>query len=519
MSDQTQTPSGPKPQERTERNRNRFFAWLWRFAHRRFPKIVPIPDIKDDLRWHWERDSAENDKTTPPADEKVELRCLWAAEFYTPTHAESVIRSFQRLGWEKKSARYTRSGPVKWLLQTRRLGHGGGWINLGALVPPKQKRRYWGDTYETALPEHVDHATAHLFNITSSITCLVICFVYSEDYQSIYDDVLRKRRKSYAETLRPFSWTIHEPEGQKRTEISDIRRALRSNAAAWFRRHAPGLFTSTEKIVGFPTCEFVMLNDAEPFPSGHTQPDNIRMMLDILDMNFDYYSWTSTSIPGLKFTWPLPRGDSDPFHTCLAARKNDLAVIDMKGWGSAEKPAYVARIDLEIKTLLSRWACISVLRTYEEKLAEARDSYKGRYSKHPLKFLLRLRNIVSESVDVAAITPDLITFAGSGGLFRGDMFDFVMSPGMAHGHTQTALNNGLRERIVEYAKKLQDSDKSLKELFIQHGNLLAAYENIKLQRVIYLLTGILTVLTALMAYDSLSKIDIRALQNWLYGLW
>ena len=55
--------------------------------------------VKDILRHYKERDPKENQDSTPPDHEFVDLICLWAVEFYTPAHTDDLVDNLKRLGW------------------------------------------------------------------------------------------------------------------------------------------------------------------------------------------------------------------------------------------------------------------------------------------------------------------------------------------------------------------------------------------------------------------------------------
>ena len=62
-------------------------------------------DAEEDLAYYRQRDLERNLETTPPSDERVELHCIWAVEFYTPSYADKLLTSLKVLGWDREQFR------------------------------------------------------------------------------------------------------------------------------------------------------------------------------------------------------------------------------------------------------------------------------------------------------------------------------------------------------------------------------------------------------------------------------
>ena len=168
-----------------------------RFAHRNFPRLFFKARIKESLAWYHARDAAKNIETTPDNDESIQLHCLWAVELYTPAHAEALASAFSALGWDKSEQ--DNNNPSVWLRKSRAGLAGGGWINLGFIYPPGSRRRTVWPERTAPLPDNVEYATAHLFNLTSSLTCTVLGFAFKPEYRLTFEDALRKEYSTYAE--------------------------------------------------------------------------------------------------------------------------------------------------------------------------------------------------------------------------------------------------------------------------------------------------------------------------------
>ena len=223
-------------------------------------RFVPKLEVNEDgivgiVREH---DPHENAATAPPDDEFVDLCCLWAVEFYTSDHMDSLVSSFRRLGWAADVDPDSHStDPVAWLHRLSRFPHGGGCMNLGVLVPqgsdlfplfpPSHK-------HGVLLPAGVEYASAGIHDISPSLVSIAICFVFDEHYSARLDIALRTDRQTYT-TPTLHGRRIHSPLTQKINHIGQIRTETSRLAAAWFSENLPGLFSSGLLGGALPICE------------------------------------------------------------------------------------------------------------------------------------------------------------------------------------------------------------------------------------------------------------------------
>jgi hypothetical protein len=87
--------------------------------HRRFPGFVRHPNYNADLAAWRRKDTEENEKTTPPPEEHIDLCCVWALEFYTPAHIQSLLDGLTSLGWGDSLSASPDRNPVDWIQRLR----------------------------------------------------------------------------------------------------------------------------------------------------------------------------------------------------------------------------------------------------------------------------------------------------------------------------------------------------------------------------------------------------------------
>lgn len=473
---------------------------LRRRAYRKFPAIFPDPDHKRHLAIWQRRDDEKNARSSPPDDERIQVHFLTVAEIYTPSHIEKLFSGLKSLGWNQDESLGGSDNPVAWIQSFRDASRRGGWLNLGPIQRPGE-RNFIGSTRVAQLPEHVQYALAEVYSLTSSITCVLMTFVYEDEYALQIDAALRTERRTYTKRLRR-GYRIVEPYFQKADEVRAIRREMRNNAAGWFCGNLPGLFSSGLLDGQFPTCEFITLDKTEPF--GPQRGDYLRA----LNVEDDIGVWNSNELPGLRFAQP-DLGEGERFHAILAIRRDHFEEKDLSSWGGSNRGAYAAYLQEHLHGLVSRWALLPMMAGFERTLNLVRDSalVTVRRNKNAVTAMSKMGQLISAGIDISTIAADVRRFAAEKAWFEGDLPKF--SPSIPKYYAPEAtLARSLREWLEMRAAELQDADRSIRDLVMQHGTMLSATESMKLQNqvafltwVLVALTVVITVLTAIAVYE------------------
>ena len=495
-----ETPAGGEDQALPDGGpRRSFFFRLQKSAHRKFPDVVPDPELGERLVVWRQRDAESNSKSAPPPDEVIDLRCVWAVEVYTPSQIGALLRGFEKLGWDTGDPLSANRNPALWIQHNRESASGGGWMNLGVIRRPGAPG-FLSHAREAPLPAGVDYALAGLYSLTSSLTCLVVCFVVDESRSRCLEHTLRKERETYAVHERG-GYRIIGPVNQKEDDVRLVRDEVRQLATGWLSNHLPGLFASGILAGEFPTCEFLTLRNRVPFPP-HDQRDHKREnWLRILDIDNNFRAWHGDDPPGLKFLWPLTRDRSNRFHAVIAARERDFSEELLQTYGGKDRDTIVYHVDEYVNGLLSRWALVGVLSGFERYLNNVRDSaaFNPSHRAKPLELLRSLGGYLAQSIDISAASAELRKFAEHRGLFNYPVADFYPCDTTFHGDEKIAFGEVLRQQIGERAEWLRNTDRSVRDILNQYGTTFGNRENIKLQRRIAVLTWLIVALTVAIA--------------------
>lgn len=447
-----------------------------------------------------ERDPQDNAATTPPADERIDLCCAWGIEFYTPTHIPDLIEGFRKLGWHTDD-HYDRSrDPESWLYGLRRFQHGGSWMNLGYLIDKDSSQFLVGDKHTVPLPTFAKYASAGIYSISPSLVSVVVRFVFNDDTSTIFDEALRTSRQTYTTPIRR-GHRIHDVHAQKAEHIRQIRTNINRQIGAWFSENLPGLFSSGILDHDIPTCEFITLKKDEPFLSPTEMGENRQRYMDLLGLSMDFDVWESSETPGLKFRMPNYVTRNPRYHSILAANEDRLIEGMPNSYGSTDRYARVAHVDLVMPNLLSLWSIVPMLEGYTQHLNMVRDSAtlspRGRLD--PAKVLERLGGNVAYSVDVAAVTAELAMYAEERFPLVVNVGQFEPSDNQRY-RKETNLMRQLEFIVHKRVTWLERTDKSIRDHLTQYGTLLGATESVRLQRRIQNLTRVLVILTIVVLF-------------------
>ncbi len=448
--------------------------------------------VKDILRHRKERDPKENQDSTPPDHEFIDLICLWAVELYTPAHTDDLVDNLRKLGWGEGDSGGDSSNPIAWVEGLRRHHHGVGWMNLGMLTPRESEPVIGGLSRSVHLPSNVKYALAGIYSLTPSLIGVVVCFVFEEPSSGLFDKTLRADRSTY-ETRTGTGWRFHGPANQKEDDVAQIRTDLSQLAANWFSKNLPGLFSSGLLNGEMPTCELIETRVAEPLPShtsGARHPFEYSRLLGIggaLDI------WQHKDDSGLKLKLPGDRERGPRYHAILAIRESNADGCQANDVANQTTRDKLHELDLVIPNCLSVWAILPMLEGYTKHVRQIRDSttLRPKKRKDAVRILETLRNHVSYSVDIAAVAAELATSRDAPSHFNFLAGQFEARPeGSSPGKS---LGWYLTRGIQDRANWLLRTDRALRDQLTQYGSLLGTAENVRLQKTIGYLTWVLVV--------------------------
>lgn len=329
------------------------------------------------------------------------------------------------------------------------------------------------------------------------------------------DTALRAEYQTYLEPLGGAT-RIHAPEFQKRDRVKLVRTEISDLSMKWFNENVPGLFCSGLLEGKLPTCELIFLKEAEPFPPRLEGQDPPPGYLRLLGLDAGFEVWESASSSGLKFK-PSGRRDQDnQYHSILSMNESAISNSLPEYYTGDEKCSMFHSLNMSFPNIFNLWAIIALLEGYTRNLGRTRDSASFRLgaNQNTIETLDSLGDNVSFSLDVSAVTADLMSSAKTNFSLFGPIEKFTeCNPGRRE---KEILGQILLAAISEEAKRLRKMDRSIRNHLTQFGSLLAAAENVRLQRRITNLTR--TVLVAAVVVPLLTWLASEDFK-WLKSIW
>lgn len=473
----------------------RFSEWRKRLAvrirdwgSRRFPSLVDSTFKQISREYYRVHDETDIPKSIPPEDNRVALKSILAAEFYTPAHAARLMQAFKDMGWDSERTSAFNQSSADWVIRSRRDGLGG-WINLGGITRPADANAL-GRGAKAELPNGFDRAHAELFSISSSLSCIVVTFTTSEETERAYEVIARQ---PFSTELRSFGrgYTIVSPRSRKQELIGDAREKFRHDILQWFTTHLPGAFAASGSLERFPTCELLFTDNVRPKKDEQTEKSSVLAEYLGLDRHLEY--WDCTTVLGLTFSHPVSHRVDRKGHAALAIERTALQAIENSMYGGQTDDAYLNRFSMLMPALVSQWALIGLLKLYQDEINTLRDS--GLVSDpggEATEVLRRSQRVTSNSVDISLLSSELPTALRMP--MRNSLEFHLVYP---VGREPISLLESLHCGTLEAIKQLESSDKIVRDLLIQQGNLINALETVAVQREMSKLTTAMTWLTVL----------------------
>ena len=484
-----------------------FTYQLRTYGNRCFPHMIRQPYPKARLSEVLLMDPELNEESSPPDDESIDLRSIWVVEFYTPAHMDDLFDSLEQMGLKSED---DLRNPLSTLKNLGAIQYGTAWIRLGKIssrVEPEAD--IWGNL-TAQLPGYVRFAYADIYCFTPSLVALIFKFVFTEEYGRVFQQALHQYRHSYVTSIN-VGYRIHEPGQQKSEHIYQIRKDTSSVVSEWISKNIPGVF-STGLLKGeFPTCEFVTLRKAKPFPSPNECGESQAFYLRHLGLGNSFRAWESANVPGLKLECDEITGKIK--HYAILS----INELDWIGESSDSEPgesieAKVFRLHERMKGVLSVWAISSLLQGYADHFRELRRSaligtpQVGRTE----DALQEISESLYYSVDISAVISEIASSLERRFPIGYDIETFYPCSDWQRASGQNSLWFRIQNEIEEFSKWLQATDNSLPAQLTQYGSSLGLLENIRLQQRIKHLTYALTFLTlALAALTIVSVLDVQ----------
>lgn len=406
---------------------------------------------------------------------------------------EKLFDGIEKLGWDNDEIEI-RKDLHSWIRSNRQNGVDA-WTTIGVIGPKGSA----GFNRTAQLPAYVDVLRGIVYVHNASLISIAICLQFKESFKVEYDSALREPRQTFMKPLTQ-GLSFVRPMTQKIEAVHQVRRDIANMAHDWFRGNLPGVFCSGSTMNALPTCELITLQNAEPFPES-SGPYYLRQ----LRIDFSGAMWQSQSVPDLKFA-PYLLDDKLQNHSVLAIR-----VADSRSTAEI--------IDHQCRELISKWAIWPLLDYFGHRLNQLRDEHVSEMWRRPFRnpdeTLRSLVDNVSHELDIISMTADLISSTQGPVKFGISIHDYTPC---AASLIQKPFANFHCSLVSREAKKLMQTNNSLRDHFTPYGSLLAARENNRLQKRVICLTVAVLFLTVVTFFTGLFPHETRSFLERLWPL-
>lgn len=450
----------------------------WR-AHWLWPSVVPGPDRRADPEFRVRHDREVNERTRVPDGESLTLTAMWGVEVFGPSEVDRLYEGLVRLGWRNSS-----SDAPGWIRHQRAFGGAGGWYEVGPVFTRGEKARLAMIDNHAQLPEGVDHLLVRIFQLTSSLTCVLIGFSLKPELARCYEEELNRDRRTVSERgKRRWSISYLDPHHLKTRSIDQTRNRLRGLVSDWFASNLPGYFC------GRPpghvlSAELVTTMNEHLLPrdrdSGHVPFDHWRRVI----ANVSYLDvWTLAECQGVRVAaWDRHLAD-EPLHVVATLRRQDVPSKSVELYGGPGPWAILSFCHERLDGVLINLAGLSFLRIASREIKASREALqlKRTSGRNSLQVLEKIQTFFDHSVGIPASAAELRDRSERVALYQHECAHFTAPP-WPKAEEPRALATQLREQTGMLAKSVLAEEHALREHLEQLSSILSVRESVTAQR-------------------------------------
>lgn len=452
---------------------------LWSL-HARYPNIIPNP-YGDEKAYFRKRDLESNAKSE--LDEGVSLRlgCVMVSEIFGPNEIETLYERLEKIGWDRERMPVRDESNVDWLKEQRLYGSEGT-MPLGWICRPEEVKKYIGIRYTAVFPKEFSSLLVNISQITPSTTCLSVGFVLSEEASLEYANAINAPAKTTRVPIRRFrSYSIMGVEHVKEQRIRSIRRKYRNLGIDWLSNNFPGFFAEHCENSHFPTVEFLTIDGFTPFDKDAPGDRDWRHWSRFVNINHSFRSWTSSSVPSLRFSLDAARRDNIPNHMTVALRWDVLSEDERKTYGGDSLASRTYFANERLDGIIARYALASYLRELLRGLKLTRQSLsvrsKARSSTGDVE---QISAFFRQSIGVPSIAREALALSENDESFRWNATGFTQE-NHRNGEKSYEIKEVLKSFLGWLSRQLLEEDQDTREFLSQLSSAMGTKESIAAQ--------------------------------------
>jgi len=449
--------------------------------HARYPNVIPNPYGKDTA--HYQKCDAESNAKSA-LDEGVTLRlgCIMVSEIFGPNEIETLYDGLEKIGWDRERTPVRDGSNIDWL-KTQRVYGSEGAMPLGWIHRPDDAKKYVGVRYTAEFPKQFSSLLVTISQLTPSTTCMSVGFVLTDEAALEYTNALNEPAKTTSvPNRRSRAYSIMSVEHVKEERVRRIREKYRNVGIFWLSKNFPGFFSEHCENSHFPTVEFLSLDGFTPFDKDARRDRGWGHWSRFVNIDHDFRSWTSSSVPSLRFSFDAGRRKNTPNHMTVALRWDVLSEEDLKTYGSDSLGSRTYFANDLLYGIIARYALASYLRELLRSLKETRQSLSARsVARRSTSETEKISAFFRRSIGVPSIAREVLALSENDASFRWNATGFIQQ---SHRDEENPyeIKEGLKSFLGRLSRQLLEEDQDTREFLNQLSSALGTKESIAAQR-------------------------------------
>lgn len=483
--DQGKKEDAPAPEKKPapvwkQRARKMAREMVWPL-HVRYPNVIPNP-YGEDTAYYRDRDAESNAKSALDEDVTLRLSCIMVSEIFGPNEIETLYDGLQKIGWDRERIPIRDRSNIEWL-KTQRLYGSEGTMSLGWIHRSDDAKKYVGVRYTAEFPKEFSSLLVTISQLTPSTTCMSIGFVLTDEAALEYANALNEPAKTTRVPKRRFrAYSIMDVEHVKEERVQRIREKYRNVGISWLSKNFPGFFSEHCEKSHFPTVEFLSLDGFTPFDKDPPKDRDWRHWSCLVNIDHDFGSWTSSSVPSLRFSFDDGRRKNTPNHMTIALRWDVLSEEDLKFYGGDSLSSRTYFANNHLKGIIAKYSLASYLRELLRSLKETRQSLsvrsKARRSNSAVE---QISAFFRQSIGVPSIAREVLALSENDASFRWNATGFTQQSRRDE-EKPYEIKEGLKWSLERLSRQLLEEDQDTREFLNQLSSTLGTKESIAAQR-------------------------------------
>ena len=449
--------------------------------HARYPNVIPNP-YGEDKAYFRKRDAESNAKSALEEDVTLRLGCIMVSEIFGPNEIETLYDGLEKIGWDRERSPVRDGSNIDWL-KTQRLYGSEGTLPLGWIHRPDDAKKYVGVRYTAEFPNQFSSLLVTISQLTPSTTCMSVGFVFTDEAALEYANALNEPAKTTrVPKRRSRAYSIMGVEHVKEERVRRIREKYRNVGISWLSKNFPGFFSEHCENSHCPTVEFLSLDGFTPFDEDAPRDRGWGHWSCFVNIDHDFGSWTSSSVPSLRFSFDAGRRENTPNHMTVALRGDVLSEDDLKMYGGDSLDSRIYFSNQRLYGIIARYALASYLRELLRSLKETRQSLSARsVARRSTSEVEKISAFFRLSIGVPSIAREVLALSEDDSSFRWNATGFTRK---SHRDEEKPyeIKEGLKSFLGRLSRQLLEEDQDTREFLNQLSSALGTKESIAAQR-------------------------------------